>query len=92
MNARLIHRRKAEELAPRMFQVHDHRPREVVSMFGFIMSESATTREDAATVFDAQTRVPCPILFPLITPEIPKPNSTLPRTVYSPVVLLATSR
>ena len=92
MNARLNFCRKAEELAPRMFQLHDHRPREVVSMFGLIMSESATTREDAATVFDAQTRVPCPILFPQITPEIPKPNSAPPRTVSPCLGILATSR
>ena len=42
----------------RMFQLHEHRPREENVIFWLVISESVQAREDTATVFDTETRVP----------------------------------
>ena len=57
-NARLNHRREAAGFILRMFQLHEHRPREVDSMFRSSDLQSAKAREESEPVFDTSPRVP----------------------------------
>ena len=57
-NARLNHRRSPQNLFCARVKLHEHRPREVVSMFRLVMSESAKAREEREAVFDTEPRVP----------------------------------
>jgi len=57
-HARLNHRRKAAGFILRMFQLHEHRPRGVVSMFRSSDLQSAKAREESEPIFDTETRVP----------------------------------
>ena len=55
--ARLNHCRKAEELAPSMFRLHEQRPREENAMFRSSDMQSAKEREESEPVFDTSPRV-----------------------------------
>ncbi|MBQ3862258.1 MAG: hypothetical protein II779_17175, partial [Clostridia bacterium] len=57
-HARLNHRRKAAGFILRMFLLHEHRPRGVVSMSRASDLQSAKAREDSEPIFDTETRVP----------------------------------
>ena len=62
--ARLNLRRKAAGFILRMFQLHDRRPREVVSMFRLVRVDSVQVREESEPFFDTRPRVPTPTPFP----------------------------
>ena len=56
-HARLNLCRKAAGFILRMFQLHEHRPREVDSMFRSSDLQSAKAREESEPVFDTEQRV-----------------------------------
>jgi len=70
-HARLNFCREAAGFILRMFRLSEQRPRGVDAMFRLIKSAISQNARGPETSSASQTRVPCPILFPQITPEIP---------------------